>query len=65
MMVDGSEVGIRKGVPVAQINVPYPACRRCGEPIGMDAIFTTRIEVGTMDSCKAVAFICDDCRGDD
>jgi hypothetical protein len=63
-LLDGSEVGIRKGVPVAQINVPYPACCMCGESI-TDNLFTTTIKEGTMDKCKAVGFVCDHCRGDD
>ena len=48
-LLDGSEVGIRKGVPVAQINVPYPACCMCGESI-TDNLFTTTIKGGTMDN---------------
>ena len=61
MLIDGSECGIRKGVPVAVVHIPFPACSVCGRWI-RDNLFTTTIKEGTMEKCKQIGFVCDSCR---
>jgi len=64
MLIDGSEIGIRKGVKVAVVNIPEPACRLCRKAI-TDNLFTTMVIEGCPEGTTTIAFVCEGCREDE
>ena len=56
MLIDGSEIGIRKGIKVARIHIPEPRCAKCMKYIE-DNLYKTIIDrTGT-----CVKLVCDTC----